>query len=274
MLCFQSPGILIVTAPNNHNSQPKIFMKNKLLVIFVLIGITVTGWSQTGGVPQFITKGKIEYERKTNQHAFIDDNDSWGAAMKKSFPKFVTSFYDLTFDKDHSVYKPGREPDTRQSRFWGMFDVDNIIATNLDSNKSVTQKSLYGDTYLIVDSTRKVDWKIGTEIRKIAGFDCRKAVGKVMDSIIVIAFYTDEIIPSGGPESFTGLPGMILGIAIPKMHTTWYATKLQLEEVSAAALALPKKGKKISGEDFRLQLTNILKNEGDWGVRMRWQLML
>ena len=121
---------------------------------------------------------------------------------------------------------------------------------------------------------RKVDWKIGTEIRKIAGFDCRKAVGKIMDSIIVIAFYTDEIVPNAGPESFAGLPGMILGIAIPKMHTTWYATKLQLVEVNANELANPKKGKKFAGKVFRSQLKDILKSWGDEGARMQWQLML
>jgi GLPGLI family protein len=249
-------------------------MKIKLLVLISMCSFSLTGWSQTATAPQFITKGKIEFEKKTNQHAFLDDNDSWDAGLKKTLPKFVTSYYNLEFNKDHSIYKQGREPETRQNRFWGMFDIDNIIATDLDSNKSVTQKSIYGDTYLITDSTRKIDWKIGTEIRKIAGFDCRKAVGKVLDSIIVIAFYTDEIIPSGGPESFTGLPGMILGIAIPKMHTTWYATKLQLEEVISSALALPKKGKKVSGESYRSQVTDLLKNQGDWAIRMRWQLML
>ncbi len=133
---------------------------------------------------------------------------------------------------------------------------------------------MYGDTYLITDTIRKVDWKISTEIRKIAGFDCRKAVGKVMDSIIVIAFYTDEILATGGPESFAGLPGMILGIAIPRMHTTWYATKLQLVDIPSNELAAPKKGKKYAGPNFRNQLTTILKNWGDEGVRMKWQMML
>ncbi len=248
-------------------------MHPKLIMLFIAICMSALGYAQTG-VPQFITKGKIEYERKTNQHAFIDDNNAWESAMKKNVPKFVTYYFDLEFDKGHSIYKPGREPEVRQNKFWGVFDADNIIAFNLDSNVVVTQKSIYGDTYLISDSIRKVDWKIGTEIRKIAGFDCRKAVGKVMDSIIVIAFYTDEILTSGGPESFAGLPGMILGIAIPRMHTTWYATKLQLVDVTANDLAVPKKGKKYTGNDFRVTLTDILKRWGDEGVRMKWQMML
>ncbi len=249
-------------------------MNLRLILFLAFITSSTSGGAQTSGVPQFISKGKIEYERKTNQHAFMDDNDAWDAALKKNLPKFVTYYFDLEFDKSHSVYKPGREPDVKQNKFWGIFDADNIIATNLDSNTSVTQKKVYGDTYLITDTIRKVDWKISTEIRKIAGFDCRKAVGKVMDSIIVIAFYTDEILATGGPESFAGLPGMILGIAIPRMHTTWYATKLQLVDIPSNELAAPKKGKKYAGPDFRNQLTTILKNWGDEGVRMKWQMML
>ncbi len=248
-------------------------MKHKFLAVILSVGMSITTFAQTTTIPQFILKGKIEYERKTNQHAFIDENSNWQASIKKNLPKFVTYYFDLEFDANHSIYKPGREAD-RQNKFWGIFDADNIIATDLDSNKSITQKTFYGDTYLISDTVRKVDWKISSEIRKIAGFDCRKAVGKVMDSIIVIAFYTDEITPSGGPESFAGLPGMILGIAIPRMHTTWYATKLQLVDVAPNALVAPRRGKKYTGPDFRNQLTSILKNWGDEGVRMKWQMML
>jgi GLPGLI family protein len=48
----------------------------------------------------------------------------------------------------------------------------------------------------------------------IAGFNCRRANAMIMDSIYVVAFYTDEILTTGGPESFSGLPGMILGVAL------------------------------------------------------------
>ncbi len=103
-------------------------------------------------------------------------------------------------------------------QFANLFAAQNTILTKLDSGTSVTQKHVFNEMFLISDSIRKINWKITPEIRKINGFDCRKAVGRVFDSIVVIAFYTDEIVPSGGPECFTGLPGMILGVAIPRMH--------------------------------------------------------
>ncbi|MEO5995138.1 MAG: GLPGLI family protein, partial [Chitinophagaceae bacterium] len=164
------------------------------MLLFFVVGLSVMCSAQSVGTPQFITKGKIEYERKTNQHAYMDENSSWDAMLKKNFPKFITAYFNLSFDNSHTLYTTGKEPEVRQNKFWGLFDPENIVSTQLDSSTILTQKTLFNDTWLISDSVRKIDWKIGTEIRKIAGFDCRKAVGKVLDSIIVIAFYTDEIL--------------------------------------------------------------------------------
>jgi GLPGLI family protein len=239
-----------------------------IIIYSLLLLITTVSYSQT----KFVTAGKIEFERKTNQHALMVGDGPWVEMAKKNSPKFVTFYYDLYFKDGKSLYKTGREPDTKQNKFF--LDPENIVATNLDSGTAVTQKSVASEIFLVSDSLRKIDWKIASEIRKIAGFDCRKAVGRVMDSIVVIAFYTDEIIPAGGPESFTGLPGMILGLAIPRMHTTWYATKLQLLEITDKDLAMPKKGKKYSGPAFRADVKNLLKNWGDEAKQLEWQIML
>jgi len=245
-------------------------MKKRSSYILIVLLFSLNAQAQT----KFITAGKIEYERKTNQFAFMEEGDAWDEMAKKNLSKFVTYYYDLTFNGNRTLFKPGRDPDTKQNKWWGVFDSDNTILTHLDSNSAVTQRTIYGDVYLISDSLRTIDWKITTEMRKIAGFDCRKAVGRVMDSIIVIAFYTDEIITPGGPESFSGLPGMILGLAIPRLHTTWYATKLQLAEVTDKELAAPRKGKKMTGTDYRKQVSDIIKQWGEYGKKRQWQYFL
>lgn len=226
------------------------------------------------GQQQFITQGKIEYERKTNQYAFMDEGNMWDEAARKTMSKFVTYYYDLVFKGDRTLFKTGREPETKQSKYWGVFDSENTILTQLDSSASITQRSIYNDLYVVTDSLRTISWKITPEIRKIANFDCRKAVGRIMDSIVVIAFYTDEILTNGGPESFNGLPGMIMGLAIPRLHTTWYATKLTLVEVTDKDLVAPKKGKKMTGDTYRSELKNILKQWGEEGIKRLPSLLL
>jgi GLPGLI family protein len=223
---------------------------------------------------KFISKGKIEYERKTNQHAFMDESNIWDNLALKNLSKFVTYYYDLTFDETRTFYKQGRDADAKQVKTWGVFDSDNTILTKLDSSTIITQRSIYGDVMLVTDSTRHIDWKITPEIRKIAGFDCRKAVGKIMDSVVVIAFYTDEILTSGGPESFNGLPGMILGIAIPRLHTTWYATRLQLVEVTDKDFIAPRKGKKMTGAEYTNTVKKLLSDRDRSGDNRKWELQL
>jgi GLPGLI family protein len=244
-------------------------MNRKAIIVVVLLASSALAQAQ-----QFITHGKIEFERKVNQHSFLEEGNMWDEMMKKNTAKFYTTYYDLYFKDGQLLYKNGRDPDVRQMKAFGVFEAENTVRTNLDSNTSIAQKDIRNDLFLVSDSLRKIDWKIGIEIRKIAGFDCRKAVGKILDSLVVIAFYTDEILPSGGPESFTGLPGMILGIAIPRLHTTWYATKLEVTDITDKDLITPKKGKKYSSTDFQTYAKDAMKEWGEDGKRMVPQLLL
>ena len=115
---------------------------------------------------------------------------------------------------------------------------------------------------MIKDSLRNLDWRITDETREIAGFECRKAVTKICDSVYVVAFYTDQIAVSSGPESFGGLPGMILGLAIPRLNTTWFATKLELVEPTPVQLSPIQKGKKVNWNQL---YTELKKGFKDWG---------
>jgi GLPGLI family protein len=96
-----------------------------------------------------------------------------------------------------------------------------------------------------------------------------------MDSVYVFAFYTDEILTSGGPEGFSGLPGMILGIAIPRLNATWFATKLELTAVpSPLSTSTPVKGKKTTRSELNSILKINLKDWGEWADKNIWWIML
>jgi GLPGLI family protein len=116
----------------------------------------------------------------------------------------------------------------------------------------------------VSDSTRKINWKITNEIRNIAGYDCRRANAIIMDSIYVVAFYTDKIPVSGGPESFSGLPGMILGVALPYEHVTWFASSVTEQPVGEDKLKAPTKGKALNQAGLLSTLKAALKNWGSY----------
>ncbi len=232
----------------------------------------------------FISKGKIEYEKKENiyktlemlQEEESEGDDSWLQSIKKNTPQFSVTYFDLFFDENRSLYKPGRENDNQKMAMqWLQSPAsENIIFTNLTNATHVSQKNIYGSYFLIQDSARKVEWRITAETRDIAGFTCRKAVGKMLDSIYIVAFYTDQILPGGGPESFQGLPGMILGVAIPRLNTTWFATKLELTPVTDANMPTPTKGKKQTEADFTKTLQTLMKDWGKWGKRRGLQAII
>jgi GLPGLI family protein len=126
----------------------------------------------------------------------------------------------------------------------------------------------------VKDSTRKINWKVTNEIRNIAGYDCRRANALIMDSIYVVAFYTDEIPVSGGPESFTGLPGMILGVALPYEHTTWFATSVVDQPMTDDKLRAPTKGKPLNNASLISTLKSALKNWGTYAQEALKEFLL
>lgn len=215
----------------------------------------------------FVSQGKIEFERRVNQYSQVDGDNSWSELQKKTMTKFKTSYFDLYFNRDKSLYKPGREsPEKDNSFFWEQPAQDNIVYSDLDNDKSISQKKVFEQVFLVQDSLRAIKWKITDENKVIAGFTCRRANAIIMDSIYVVAFYTDEILSTGGPESFTGLPGMILGIALPHQHITWFATKVEAVSVPETQITAPVKGKKTTNADLISTMQRSLK---DWGKEGR-----
>jgi GLPGLI family protein len=229
----------------------------------------------------FIEKGKIEFERTTNLYKRLEDdanenNASFYEALKKNMPELKTTYFNLYFDKDKTLYEPGREVEVAKKvpDWMGGPAEDNIVFSDLNAKMFSSQKTVFENTYNIQDSLRNAEWKITSDTRTIAGFQCRKATTLLMDSVFVFAFYTDQIVPRGGPESFSGLPGMILGIAIPRLHTTWFATKLITSDPKISAIAPPKKGKKINVSALKSTLNTSLKQWGKYGQRFIWNIMI
>ncbi|RZL35904.1 MAG: GLPGLI family protein [Pedobacter sp.] len=250
-------------------------MKIKLITIACLLLVANTSIAQNA---RFATQGVIEFEKRVNIYALIKDqvkrnpNVSYYAQAQEDYqkknPQFKILKSSLTFSKDQTLYQPTSEELITNSFFdFESSNQNNIIATNTAAGTSVAQKKVFDETYLLSDSTRKINWKITNEFRNIAGYDCRRANALIMDSIYVVAFYSDEIPVSGGPESFTGLPGMILGLALPHENVTWFATKVTDLPIGEAALRAPVKGKVTTSANLKTTLMKAMEGWGEYGKR-------
>jgi GLPGLI family protein len=270
---------------------------NRLQYLFVLLSVCITFCSNAQSV---INSGTIVFEKKVNLHKkFEGVNDERAEMMKKFMPKHKITNFDLQFNNNISVWtKSAKQPAEGPSQgmrpprggggpggpggfgggmmFRGGGDDDdkNMIYKLIAQDSIYSSKAVFEKTMLLKDSLPKMKWTITNEFRKIANINCRRATTIVMDSIYVIAFYADEINCSSGPESFHGLPGMILGLVIPRINTTYFATSVIASDFNA----LTERPTKGEAHTYKT-LFEVLNNAGSgWGKKwkngMVWQFML
>jgi GLPGLI family protein len=240
----------------------------KILLLIIVLG------SLVADAQVFVTKGKVEYEVKINNFKSFGDG-IWADMLKDKVPKFSTTYYDLVFNGDKSVYKFNRFDEATKLNWGNEGKEDNIWYNDYGAQTFVQQKYVFDGLYLLTDSLTKIKWSlVPNETREIAGFTCRKAIAKLFDSVYVFAFYSEEIVSSGGPMSLHGLPGMILGVTIPRMFTSWIATKVQVVGVDDKVIVPPTKGKKKKAADLKQTLIAATKDWGTWGQQAIWGIFM
>ena len=159
---------------------------------------------------------------------------------------------------------------------------------NVKDKSYVVDKEFMGKEFLVKDSLPKLDWKMETETRVIGGYNCFKATAvrpasksdfrnfrpkkeedkkadeakeknkdkktNFMDDfdlpkeITITAWYTPEIPVNQGPESYWGLPGLILEVNDGK--TVILCSKVVLNAKDKVEIKASTNGKSISQKDY------------------------
>ena len=218
----------------------------------------------------FLEKVSIEYAKTVAVWPLMKEIEpEWFERSKDHMPKETLSYFNFSSDGTRSIFKRTKEPEIPKGMWFQPFADNNTIFNDYAAGTTTSQKPIFEETYLIQDSLLKIKWKITADTRNIAGFECRKAIGVLFDTIAVFAFYTDEIMVNGGPEGINGLPGMILGVGIPRLHTTWFATKVSiLNDGDIKSITPAVKGKKTTRTAMMGSLNKALKEWEEWGQKM------
>lgn len=162
-----------------------------------------------------------------------------------------------------------------QVRAFGMGD-DDITWLNFADGRKVEQKEFATKQYLVTDSVRKQNWKLTGETKTILGYTCQQAVtnryGKRMmismdngnmtrkevpDTSNVVAWFTPAVPVPAGPDFEGQLPGLILQIDI-NGNTTYKATEVS-QKTDVAAIKEPRKGKKVTAEEFNKERDKVME---------------
>lgn len=225
-------------------------MKHTLGLLFCLLA--------GQAMAQQLEEGVVTYERKTlwvkliSKMTFLSQEEKDRAAQTWKNEEGGKEKMKLSFSPTESLYTyagDAGENDNNGGYSWR--NSEFVLYRNFGQETKTDLIEMLGKTYIINDSLRASAWKIGNQVKEVAGHFCTKA--ETTDPIKkqkITAWFAQDIPVSAGPEQFSGLPGLILELDLDDDVVVIEATKIEPKKLTTE-LKLPKmKGKKITGKDY------------------------
>jgi GLPGLI family protein len=244
-----------------------------------------------------VKEGKIIFERTMQLQIRINDDNP---AFQNMIPRERKDKFELLFTEGKSLWQPVEDDNQGDEMNFGdgnamrmvirMPGSEDITYHNIAESKKVEQRELGGKNYIIADSISKQNWKLAGETKQILGYNCMKATSqrtqesmrmtmdngeakreKVIDTLNIVAWFTNEIPGSFGPEMYQGqLPGTILEIDVNNGRNSFKAVEVN-PKVDVAKIKEPSKGKKATNEEFVKEREKLFQemqqNNGGPGMR-------
>jgi GLPGLI family protein len=262
-------------------------MKKAGIAALVIL-LSVSGQAQ-------LNEGKIVYERTMQLQIQIADHNP---AMQNMIPKERKDRYELSFSGSKSLWQRMEDMQGDEMTFGGegaqirmiMPGSDDITYHSVDEMKKTEQRELGGKTFIVTDSIRRLSWKISGETKTILEHKCMKATAqrtqesmrmnmdngnmtrqRVVDTLNIVAWFTNEIAGSFGPDMYQGqLPGTILEIEVNNGRNSFRAVEI-ISKTDVAKIKEPTKGKKLTPAEFakeREKLFQDMQQNGGGNMRM------
>jgi GLPGLI family protein len=215
-------------------------MKKQFLFV-VCICLTILSHAQQ---VVFLDKVSIDYVKTVAVWPFMKEIEpEWFDRQKDQMPKETLTYYNFTGDRTKSVFRQTKEAEVPKGKWAPTYADNNVIYNDYSTSSTVSQKPCFEETFLVKDSFFNVKWKLTADTRVIAGFECRKAV--------------------------------ILGVGIPRLHATWFATSVKvLDAIDPKKITPATKGKTTTRSGMLTLLDKALSQSGEWGQKLALIFML
>jgi GLPGLI family protein len=247
----------------------------KLLFTFLLALATVTTFAQKN------FQGKATYMSKTtmDMSRFGKMSEQEKKQRMQRMKSFLEKTYTLTFNKTASSFKEEvkLEAPGASGPSWGRSNGQGSIYKNTKDKKMIEDVEQFSKRFLVVEEMEQAQWEMGMETKKIGQYTCYKATlvkedtnidwgsifsrsTKKKDStntkdaepskkmMLITAWYTPQIPVSTGPDTYYGLPGLILEINAGR--TTMLCTEVTISSKEVLEIDAPNKGKEVSREEY------------------------
>ncbi len=181
----------------------------------------------------------------------------------------ATIYYDIVVSTDNDTPRVGDMLDGATNIIYvkGNLNKSEFISSigsqsTIYDEKAGTAVNIkdYGDKkYLITYSSQEwkasnkrydgISYKIENEFKKIAGYNCQKAIGKLADGTTFTVFFTRELVPaSTNFQSINrGLPGLAMqyDASRGKDKVTFTVSNIEFSMVPLAKFDIPKTGYRV-----------------------------
>jgi GLPGLI family protein len=226
--------------------------------------------------------GRIIYEVTVNIHRNLPPERA--EEMKKFMPEFQVSNLELLFNETMSLCKnaekqpeapPAATEQEGMMRRFMMRRSANVVFRNLKEKRSIEQTDFMDKTFLISDETEKMAWKITGEQKMINGY---LAIGaSYQDSLMgrerrIKAYFTPSIPISAGPQTYAGLPGLVIMVDINEGAQTLIAKEITMDPALSAGIIEPDKGKAVTRKEYNAIVAERMKEmgaNGQGGMQIR-----
>ena len=145
---------------------------------------------------------------------------------------------------------------------------DNKLYMDLKNKRAIEQKEFMSRVFLIESELEARKWKISGNQREILDYACQEAT-TLVDGKQVHAWFTPEIAVPVGPGKYTDLPGLVLAVEMNEGDRKLEATGIELKPLEQGVLNKPKKGKKVTRDEYLAIVEEKMKEmeaggEGTW----------
>jgi GLPGLI family protein len=214
-----------------------------------------------------VTSGKAVYDEVIKLEIKLEGDASQFADM---LPKERKSVKVLYFSPGESLYVKGEaeEENIDQVVESGqamvqirMAEPDNKLYTDLDKKTQIEQKEFMTRVFLIEGEVPEQAWKLTGQQKMILGYPCQEATLDTDDQH-VSAWFTPAIPVPAGPGEYRNLPGLVLSVDVDQGKRVITARSVEAADPSSLDLAKPKKGKKLTQEEFDAIVAEKLEEMG------------
>jgi len=197
--------------------------------------------------------------------------------MKDKIPNQRVNKFDLSYIDKEAFYCNAKENDNQDLEFSSGDENEQFnfkiatpkfeVYTNRGNDRHIESREFLGKTFLIKDKCRDNNWKVTSERKSVMGVPCIKAI----DGNNLSVWFAPSIKVPHGPMGFGGLPGLILALEDTERNIEIVATKIESDSSKKEDMIQPKKGKKVSRDEYNAIVEKKMEEmgaQGSGGIRV------